>query len=108
MLHTSLKIPLGLRIRINAFDLSLFKRDVKPFTPYITVELPSYSLKGSTAMTIEQNNTLILNETEFLDTLTNAVYQEKFTMSAKGSTVAHLGALKAPVTLNKNIELTGM
>ncbi|KAJ5718951.1 hypothetical protein N7493_007406 [Penicillium malachiteum] len=108
VLHTSLKIPLGLRIRTNAFNLSLFNRGVHPFTPYITVGLPSYSLKGRTAMTIEQNNTLILNETRFLDTLTDAVYQERFTMSAKGSTVGHLGALKAPLTLNKNIELNGL
>ncbi|KAJ5630161.1 hypothetical protein N7528_003818 [Penicillium herquei] len=108
VLHTSLKIPLGLRIRTNPFNLSLFNRDVHPFTPYITVGLPSYSLKGRTAMTIEQNNTLILNESQFLDTLTNAVYQERFTMSAKGSTVGHLGALKAPITLDKKIELNGL
>ncbi|KAJ5697122.1 hypothetical protein N7488_010806 [Penicillium malachiteum] len=108
VLHTSLKIPLGLRIRTNAFNLSLFNRDVHPFTPYITVGLPSYSLKGRTAMTIEQNNTLILNESQLLDTLTNAVYQERFTMSAKGSTVGHLGALEAPITLNKNIVLNGL
>ncbi|KAJ5718842.1 uncharacterized protein N7483_009924 [Penicillium malachiteum] len=108
VLHTSLKIPLGLRIRINAFNLSLFNRDVQPMTPYITVKLPSYSLKGHTAMTIEQHNTLILNESQFLDTLTDAVYQERFTMSAKGSTVGHLGALNAPLTLNKDIELNGL
>lgn len=59
-------------------------------------------------MTVTKNNTDILNEDQFIKTLTQAVYNKKFKMSAKGSTVGHLGALKAPLTLDKDIELDGM
>lgn len=107
-LDTSLNIPMGLRIRTDPLDLSLFNRDVQPMQPYLTVSLPSYSLKGNTNMTVTKNNTDILNEDQFIKTLTQAVYNKKFKMSAKGSTVGHLGALKAPLTLDKDIELDGM
>ncbi|KAJ5355537.1 uncharacterized protein N7496_012749 [Penicillium cataractarum] len=107
-LDTSLNVPMGLRIRTDPLSLSLFNRDVQPMQPYLVVNLPSYSLKGDTNMTVTQNNTDILNEDQFIKTLTQAVYNKRFTMSAKGSTVGHLGALKAPLTLDKDIELNGI
>ncbi|KAJ5086195.1 hypothetical protein N7532_010966 [Penicillium argentinense] len=107
-LHTSLDVPLGLRIRTDPFDLRLFDRNISPTDPYITVGLPTYSLKGKTDMIITRNDTRILNQGQFVETLTRAVYNEKFTLSAKGSTVGHLGALKAPLTLNKDVELNGL
>ena len=99
---------MGLRIHTDAFNLSLFNRVVSPMQPYLKVELPSYSLKGDTKMTITRNDTSILNQSQFIDTLTQAVYQKKFTMSAKGSTVGHLGALNTPLTLDKDVELDGI
>lgn len=99
---------MGLRIHTDAFNLSLFNRVVSPMQPYLKVELPSYSFKGDTKMTITRNDTTILNQSQFIDTLTQAVYQKKFTMSAKGSTVGHLGALNTPLTLDKDVELDGI
>lgn len=99
---------MGLRIRTDPLNLSLFNRDVQPMQPYLSVSLPSYNLKGTTNMTVTKNDTEILNEDQFIMTLTQAVYNKKFTMSAKGSTVGHLGALKARLTLDKDIELDGM
>ncbi|KAJ5224166.1 uncharacterized protein N7469_007669 [Penicillium citrinum] len=107
-LHTSLKVPAGLRIHTDPLDLNLFNADTAPTEPYISVSLPAYNLKGKTDMTVSQNDTKILNQPEFIDTLTNAVYNDKFTLSAKGSTVGHLGNLKARLTLNKNVELQGL
>jgi hypothetical protein len=87
----------------------LFNEDVKPFEPYLLVALPAYNLKGGTnMMSVTRHNTDILNKPQFVKTLTTAVYQKRFVMSAKGATVGHLGALKAPLTLEKNIELDGM
>jgi hypothetical protein len=106
-LDTSLNVPMGLRIRTDPISLSLFHRDVQPMQPYLVVNLPSYSLKGNTNMTVTQDNTDILNEDQFIKTLTQAVYSKRFTMSAKGSTVGHLGALNAPLTIDKDIELDG-
>lgn len=107
-LHTSLKVPGGLRIHTDPLDLSLFDKDSGPKEPYLSVSLPAYNLKGTTDMIITQNNTKILNKSKFIDTLISAVYNERFTLSAKGSTVGHLGKLKAPLTLHKNVELEGM
>ncbi|OOQ89561.1 hypothetical protein PEBR_07759 [Penicillium brasilianum] len=107
-LDTSLNVPMGLRVRTDPISLSLFHRDVQPMQPYLVVNLPSYSLKGNTNMTVTQNNTDILNEDQFIKTLTQAVYSKRFTMSAKGSTVGHLGALNAPLTIDKDIELDGL
>lgn len=59
-------------------------------------------------MSVTRHNTEILNEPQFVKTLTTAVYEKRFVMSAKGSTVGRLGALKAHLTLDKNIELNGM
>lgn len=44
-LHTSLNVPKGLRIRTNAFNLSLFNCNVEPRKPYLSVGLLSYTLK---------------------------------------------------------------
>lgn len=98
---------MSLRIHTDPMDLNLFNRDVKPMEPYLTVALPAYNLKGQTDMTVTKNNSKILNQVQFIDTLTKAVYNKRFTLSAKGSTVGHLGALKAPLTLDKDIELNG-
>ncbi|KAJ5601227.1 hypothetical protein N7510_010761 [Penicillium lagena] len=108
-LHTSLKIPSGLRVHTDPLNLSLFNQEVKPMEPYLLVALPAYNLKGGTnMMSVTRHNTDILNEPQFVKTLTTAVYEKRFVMSAKGSTVGHLGALKAPLTLDKNVELNGL
>lgn len=107
-LHTSLKVPTGLSIHTDSLNLSLFDREVRPIEPYLTVKLPAYDLKGKTDLIVTQNNTAILSQSKFVDTLKTAVYKKRFTLSAKGSTVGHLGALKAPLTLEKDIELDGM
>jgi hypothetical protein len=75
--------------------------------PYLTVALPAYSLRGKTDFSITKNVTHILNMEQFVNTLASAVYNKNFTISAKGSTIGHLGALKTPLTVDKDIELKG-
>ena len=94
-------------MRIDPFTLSLFNRDVKPITPFIDVSLQGYNLKGTTKMSISSNNTAVLDREQFVHALTKAVYSKQFILSAKGSTLGHLGALKAGVTLDKDVELAG-
>lgn len=106
-LHTSLDVPLGLRIHTNPLNLSLFDRDVQPIDPYLIVSLPAYNLEGKTNMTVTQKNANILDKKQFVKTLATAVYNKRFTLSAKGSTVGHLGALHTSLTLNKDVELNG-
>ncbi|OGM49896.1 hypothetical protein ABOM_001520 [Aspergillus bombycis] len=107
-IDTSLKIPAGLSVRIDPFSLSLFNRDVKPMVPFIDVSLDGYNLKGTTEMSISSNNTAVLDRAQFVQALTKAVYSKRFILSAKGSTTGHLGALKAGITLDKDVELDGL
>lgn len=107
ILHASLEVPRGLRIRTDPLNLSLFNRDVTPIEPYLTVALPAYSLRGKTDLSITRNFTDIRNMKQFVNTLASAVYNKNFTIAAKGSTNGHLGAIKTPLTVDKDIELKG-
>lgn len=106
-LQTSLAIPAGLQVHIDALSLILFNGDVSPIQPFIKVPLSAYDLKGTTSITVTQNHTRILDERQLVTALGRAVYQERFTLSAKGSTIGRIGALKAPLKLKKDVELAG-
>lgn len=69
--------------------------------------IDSYDLEGTTNISVTKNDADILSESEFIKTLTDAVYQKRFTMAAKGKTTGHLGALKTPLSLDKDVELDG-
>lgn len=70
--------------------------------------LSAYNLKGTTSITVTQNHTHILDRQQLVTALRRAVYLERFTLSAKGSTTGHIGALKAALELDKDVELDGM
>ncbi|KAL4877061.1 hypothetical protein BJY04DRAFT_230887 [Aspergillus karnatakaensis] len=107
-LDTGLSIPLGLTVRLSAFNLDLFNRDSDPEITYLTVPVPSYKIKGKTNITVTSENTPVLDQDEWVKSLTKAVYSKRFTLSAIGKTTGHLGALKAGITLNKDVELDGL
>lgn len=107
-LSATLNVPLGLTVKVDRFKLSLFNREVKPWKPYITVPLGPLSLKGESTLSVSEQTTTIQDEDEFNKFLSKAVYSKKFTLSAYGKATAHLGKLKIPLTLNKDIELNGM
>ncbi|KAH8425140.1 DUF3712 domain-containing protein [Aspergillus melleus] len=107
-LNTALDIPAGLSVRTDPLTLRLFNRAVKPILPYLSVDLLGYNLKGHTKMEVTQHDTIVENEDEWVEALTQAVYSKRFKLSAKGSTTAHLGALKADLTLDKDVELDGL
>jgi hypothetical protein len=107
-LDTGLSIPLGLSVRLDEFELNLFNRDSDPDITYLTVPVPSYKIKGKTNLTVTSENTPVLDQDEWVKSLTKAVYSKRFTLSAIGKTTGHLGAIKAGITLNKDVELDGM
>lgn len=107
-LDTGLTIPLSLSVRLDTFELNLFNRDSDPEVTYLTIPVPSYTVKGKTNISVTSENTPILNQDEFVKSLTKAVYSERFTLSAIGKTTGHLGALKMGITLDKDVELDGM
>ncbi|KAL2861202.1 DUF3712 domain-containing protein [Aspergillus lucknowensis] len=107
-LDTGLTIPLGLSVRLDQFDLNLFNRDSDPEITYLTVSVPEYTVKGKTNISVSSEDTPVIDEDEFVKALTKAVYSKRFTLSAIGKTTGHLGALKAGITLDKDVELDGL
>lgn len=108
-LSTGLKIPLpGVSVKLIAFDLNLFNRDSDPEVNYLTVTVPEQTVKGDTDISVTSNDTPVLDEDEFVKSLTKAVYSKRFKLSAIGKTTAYIGALKAGITLDKDVELDGM
>ncbi|KAL4925690.1 DUF3712 domain-containing protein [Aspergillus undulatus] len=108
-LDTGLKIPLpGITVKLDAFELDLFNRDSDPEITYLTVPVPDQAIKGTTNLSVTSEDTAVLDQDEFVKTLSKAVYSKRFTMSAVGKTTGHLGALKAAITLDKDVELNGL
>ena len=108
-LSTGLKIPLpGVSVKLKSFDLNLFNRDSDPEVNYLTIPVPDQTVKGKTNISVTSEDTPVLDEDEFVKSLTKAVYSKRFTLSAIGKTTAYIGALKAGITLDKDVELDGM
>ncbi|PCH06625.1 Protein of unknown function DUF3712 [Penicillium occitanis (nom. inval.)] len=107
-LSAGFKIPKGFKVRLDPIALSLFNRNVTPFVPYINVALPEETFEGKANISITNQTVTLLDRGQFIDFLTVAVYEKTFKMSAKGTTTAHLGALRAKLTLDKDVELNGL
>jgi hypothetical protein len=106
-LSASLKVPAGVTVKLKPMTLSLYTPDTGPKDPYITVTLPEYHLHGKTTVNITNQTAEILDKSQFIDFLQSAVNADSFKISAYGKTAAYLGALKADITLNKKVDMTG-
>jgi hypothetical protein len=107
-LVASLKVPKPFTVKLMPITLSLFRPETEPdIIPYIKVNLPEMKLKGNATVTVTNQTATILDKTQFIDFLANAVYSEEFTLAARGETDAYLGKLKAHIHLNKAIKLKG-
>lgn len=65
------------------------------------------TLKGKSDISITNQTTQIRDMDQFTQFLSNAVYSKRFILSAYGKTTAHLGKIKVPLTLDKDVELDG-
>lgn len=106
-IDTALNIPIKTPIKTEPFTLGLFNRETKPITPWLHASFPEYTIKGFKKMVQTNKDDDILNEEEIIRTLSNAIHSKKFTLSCKGRIMAHLSALKAHLTLEKDIEMDG-
>lgn len=106
-LSAGFRIPKGFKVRLDPITLSLFNRNVTPIVPYINLALPEETFEGKATISITNQTVTLLDRGQFIDFLTVAVYGKTFKISAKGTTTAHLGALRAKLTLDKDVELHG-
>lgn len=106
-LRASIKVPKPFSVLLDPITLHLYKNGGTPEDPYVDIELPEYYLEGNATIEISDQEVAIQNQDVWKSFLKEAVVNEKFILAAKGSTTAHLGALKADITLDKKIEEFG-
>jgi hypothetical protein len=107
-LSASLKVPPGITVDLKPMNLSLYTPTTGPTDPYIKVSLPEYHLRGDDTVSIINQTAEILDVVQFETFLKEAVDTKTFTLDAYGATTAYLGILKAPLTLNKQVTMTGI
>jgi hypothetical protein len=104
-LNASIKVPVAFDLK--ALTLNMFTNDSDAENPYARITLPEQKLDGQTTISITNQTTQILNQTQFQSFLANTVNSGTFNLNIEGSTDGFLGSLKTPITLNKQIPLTG-
>lgn len=108
-LRASLKIPKPFKVRLEPFTLTLFRPETKPnIIPYVNFDFPETWVQGNTTIEIINQKVAIANRDEFTEFLRAAVEGQIFKLAARGETTAHMGALKAKVTLDKEVEMGGL
>lgn len=107
-LSTELKGPSGLGVHINPFDLHLYNDETGGFHPFISVPVPAQTIRGQTEIDIERTIASVKNHTELVKWLTKAVHQKTTNVNFRAKTTAHIGAIKAPIKINKTTSLHGL
>ncbi|KAF2805361.1 uncharacterized protein BDZ99DRAFT_451056 [Mytilinidion resinicola] len=109
--QASLKVPIGLTVKMDPFTMSLYDQndDGKSVT-YLNANLPDYKLHGNANLTVPYQVDPVLDKPMFSKFMSDVVNNAKFTLKAKslGKVTAHFGKLKAKVNMKKDITLTGL
>lgn len=107
-LNVSLKVPAGITVDLKPLTLGLFNANTSSAkNPYLKLSLPETKLKGNTTISVADQEAQILDLEQFTDFIGTYVKSDEFVLSEAGETTAFLGALKAPIKLNKNIKMKG-
>lgn len=108
-LTTSLNVPKGLRVGLDAFSLYMYNPATPGgFYPYLSLDMQGMTLAGDTAITVTDRLLRVSNHTELDRWLNRTFVDDSTELSVKGDTTAHLGALKMPIRLAKTVPLAGL
>lgn len=108
-LETALDVPAGLTVTLDAFDLYLYNSDTGgPFSPYTSVALTSQTVSGHTVITVTNQTVNVGNRTELNKWLAKTLYNTTTDISVRADTTAHLGAIKAPIHLEKTVTIDAL
>ncbi|CAN8104283.1 unnamed protein product [Discula destructiva] len=105
--NTVFKIPGSMSARMDAMNLSMYNKFTPGYYPYTYVVLPGKSLHGSTTIALNES-TPVLNDTEMTRWLTKTFNDITTDISFRGETTLHLGALKAPIKIDKTVTVAGL
>lgn len=103
-LVSSIDTPASLTTTLKPLSLALSGQGEAPFT---TLLLPETQLRGNTSIELTRQTVIISNMTSFDRFLASYTYSTKFVLGAKGKTNTFVGAIHAPITLDKQLVLSG-
>jgi hypothetical protein len=101
--QSSLKLPIGVPVRIEPFPLDLINRDEPGNNTWAKAYLPQTDVKGSAMMGINNQRT-DLNIKQWLHYINNAISAASAPLSVKGSIDCFIGKLKAHIMIDKDIK----
>lgn len=107
-LSTALDVPAGLTVSLDPFVMHLYNADSEGFYPYTSLSLPGETVKGHTVISISNQIVDVGNRTELNKWLNSALNNKTTSISVRADTTAHLGALKAPIHLEKTVDINGL
>lgn len=104
-LVSSIDTPSTITTTMKPLSLALAGQDSSPFT---TLTIPETTLRGNTTIEVTRQTVVISNMTAFDTFLATYTYSKDFVLGAKGKTNTFVGAIHAPITLDKTLVLSGI
>lgn len=108
-ISTSLSLPLGLSIKLDACDLWLYN-PTSPSSPYARIPILDQHISSSSggSLTIDGIIAEVTDPAQIDTWLTSALTQRNTSISVRASTTAWLGAVKLPLTIDKTVTIPGL
>ncbi|KAI9934378.1 hypothetical protein ASPWEDRAFT_38053 [Aspergillus wentii DTO 134E9] len=105
-IKSALKLPIGVPVPIDDIALDLWNRDNDNGNgTWAILYIDGKKIDGNTTLGVTDQPTP-LNEVEWQKYVSSVVFEKHARLSVRGTTTAHLGSLKAKVTMNKDIPQT--
>ncbi|KAJ5217911.1 uncharacterized protein N7498_000010 [Penicillium cinerascens] len=101
--RSSLKLPIGIPVRIEPFSLDLINRDVPGNNTWAKAYLPQTDVKSSAIIGIKDQHTN-LDLKQWLHYINNAIFAANVPLSVKGTIESFFGKLKTHIVIDKDIE----
>jgi len=108
-ISTSLSLPAGLNIKLDACDLWLYN-PASPSSPYARIPIPDQHLSSSSGGNLAIDGIIgeVTDPAQINTWLTSALTQRNTSISVRASTTAWLGAIKLPLTIDKTVTIPAL
>ncbi|OTA84162.1 hypothetical protein M434DRAFT_83463 [Hypoxylon sp. CO27-5] len=103
---TSLDTPLP--ADIDPTTLFMYNKNTPDFSPFVNVTLPKLHVDGDTEISVQAQTVTITNETELISWFANVFDQPTVTLSTRGDSKVHLGALHCNGHIDKTVEVNSL
>lgn len=100
-IDTELNIPSGIKAVLDPITLYIYNKNTTQYSPFLGLHLAKTYLDGDTVVNVTEKLVTILNQTEMESWFEGVFKNAETALSVKGSTTAHLGALKSQVNIDK-------